>query len=321
MKKALLPVVLSSALAFTAFAQEAPQSEDQKAIRSTIEGYVQAFNAQDAPKLVSYWAENGDYIDLRGRMIKGRENILAEYDTFFKAFGKATMTINVASLDFATEGTVIEDGIREVQFPENQPAREIRYTAVHVKKDGKWLVQNVRDAVVFEESNYDYLSGLEWMVGDWMDEEEGGVVIQTSCVWSPNRNFLIRSFTTMENGEESLGGTQWIGWDPTAGAIRSWLFDSDGGFGQGTWTADGSKWTIDSNSISPNGKTVKETHVMTFIDPNTMSLEATNRLLDGKPLPDLKDIVTHRAGTAGTANTADAPDGKNPLTAARPEDE
>jgi hypothetical protein len=167
-------------------------------------------------------------------MVMGQEGILNEYDAFFKAFGKPTMTINVTSLDFANEDVAIEDGVREVQFPENQPARENRYTAVHVKKDGKWFVHSVRDAVLFKESNYEYLRGLEWMVGEWLDEEEGGVVIQTSCDWSPNRNFLIRSFTTLVNGEETLGGTQWIGWDPVKGNIRSWLFDSDGGYGEGT---------------------------------------------------------------------------------------
>jgi uncharacterized protein (TIGR02246 family) len=299
MMKRVCPFLLVLFSASTVLAQGAPQTEDQKAIRTVIENYVKAFNAQDAQKMVSYWAENGDYVDLRGRMIKGRENILAEYDTFFKAFGKPTMTINVSSLDFANENAVIEDGVREVDFPGNQPTREIRYTAVHVKKDGKWLLQSVRDAVVFEDSNYEYLQGLEWMVGDWLDEGEGGVVIQTSCDWSPNQNFLIRSFTTMVRGKETIGGTQWIGWDSEKKAIRSWLFDSDGGYGEGNWVQDGDKWVIESSSVRPNGKVVKETNVITFVDQDKMSLETKNRTLDGKPLPDVKEIVARREATSG----------------------
>jgi len=294
MKKTVCPFIAVLFSACAVFAQDAPRIEDQKAIQTVIESYVKAFNAQDAEKLVSYWAENGDYVDLRGRMIKGRENIQAEYDTFFKAFGKPTMTIKVSALDFGNEDVVIEDGIREILFPENEPSREMRYTAIHVKKDGKWLVQSVRDAVVFEDSNYDYLRGLEWMVGEWLDEEEGGVAIQTRCDWSTNRNFLIRSFTTMVNGEETIGGTQWIGWDPVKGNIRSWLFDSDGGYGEGAWTQDGDKWIVESNSVSPNGKLVKETHVITFLDQDTMNLETGNRTLDGEPLPDVKVIVARR---------------------------
>jgi len=298
MKKALCLFLAVLFSACTVFAQDAPQTEDQKAIQTVIENYVKAFNAQDAEKLVSYWAEDGNYVDLRGRTIEGRENILAEYDAFFKAFGKPTMTIHVASVELANPDVAIEDGVREIQFPDNQPTREIRYTAVHIKKDGKWLVKSVRDAVAFKDSNYEYLRPLEWMVGDWLDEEEGGVAIQTSCDWSPNRNFLIRSFTTMVNGEETIGGTQWIGWDPVKGNIRSWLFDSDGGFGEGNWVPDGDKWIIEANSVRPNGKLVKETHVITFLDQDQMSLETVDRTLDGQPLPDVKEIVARREGTS-----------------------
>lgn len=298
-KRTLGPMVLILCMAQNVLAQDAPQTEDQKAIRSVIESYVKAFNAQDAGTLASYWEQDGDYIDQRGRMVIGRENILAEYDSFFKAFGKPTMTINVASLDYANEDVVIEDGVREVQFPGDQPTREIRYTAVHVKKDGKWLVHSVRDAVLFKESNYEYLRGLEWMVGEWLDEEEGGVAIQTSCDWSPNRNYLIRTFTTMVNGEETIGGTQWIGWDPIKGNIRSWLFDSDGGYGEGTWVADGNQWTIESNSTCPNRKLVRETYIITLLDQDKMSLEIKGRTLDGSPLPDVKEIVARREGTTG----------------------
>ena len=283
--------------ASTVFAQNAPQTEDQKAIQTVIESYVKAFNAQDTEKLISYWAEDGNYVDLRGRTIEGRDNILAEYNAFFKAFGKPTMTIYVTSVDLTNGDVAIEDGVREVQFPDNQPMREIRYTAVHVKKDGKWLVKSVRDAVVFEQSNYEYLRPLEWMVGEWLDEDEGGVAIQTSCDWSPNRNFLIRTFTTLVNGEETIGGTQWIGWDPVNGKIKSWLFDSDGGCGEGVWVPDGDKWTIEASSVRPNGKLVKETHVITFLDQDKMSLETVDRTFDGEVLPDIKVIVARRAGT------------------------
>ena len=298
MKKIVCPFLAVMVSASPLFAQDAPRTEDQKAIQTVIESYVKAFNAQDAEKLVSYWAENGNYVDLRGRMIEGRENILAEYDSFFEAFGKPTMTLSVTSLDFANADTAVEDGIREIQFPDNQPSKEMRYTAVHVKKDGKWLVQSVRDAVVFEDSNYDSLRGLVWMVGDWLDEEESGVAIQTSCDWSPNRNFLIRTFTTMVNGEETMGGTQWIGWDAVKGKIRSWLFDSDGGYGEGNWVPDGDKWIVECKSVRPNGILVKETHVITFLDQDKMSLETINRTLDGEPLPDVKEIVARREGTS-----------------------
>lgn len=284
--------------ACSAVAQNTPQTEDQKAIQTTIESYVKAFNAQDVNKLGSFWTESGDYMDLRGRLITGRENIQTEYDSFFKAFGKPILTISLVSLHFANESTAIEDGLREIQFPDNQPIREMRYTAIHVKQDGKWLLQSVRDAVVFNDPTSENLRQLDWMVGEWLDEDQGGAAIQTSCNWSPSGKFLIRDFTTMLNGEETIGGTQWIGWDPSKENIHSWLFDSDGGYGEAEWVSDGDKWSIRSKSVRPNGKVVEETHVITFLDQDKMSLETIERTLDGQPLPDVKEIVARREGTS-----------------------
>ena len=42
--------------------------------------------------------------------------------------------------------------------------------------------------------------------------------------------FITRSFTVAAEGHINISGMQIIGWDPVAKAIRSWTFDSDGGF-------------------------------------------------------------------------------------------
>ena len=33
-----------------------------------------------------------------------------------------------------------------------------------------------------------------------------------------------------------------IGYDPVKGRLRSWVFDSEGGFGEGSWRQEGNKW-------------------------------------------------------------------------------
>lgn len=48
--------------------------------------------------------------------------------------------------------------------------------------------------------------------------------------------FCSCSFKVSVPSMDDLEGTQVIGWDPAAGTIRSWMFDSDGGFGEGTWS-------------------------------------------------------------------------------------
>ena len=87
---------------------------------------------------------------------------------------------------------------------------------------------------------YEQLKVLEWMIGEWVDEGED-MTITTVCRWTRNRCFMTRSFKVSTADGRELEGTQIIGWDPAEKRIRSWLFDSEGGFGEARWTRDGSR--------------------------------------------------------------------------------
>ena len=272
----------------------AENQQDKEAIQKTIESYIEAFNAKDSKALASHWAENGDYVNASGAQIKGREAIQKEYEQFFAMAKQPTMEVTITSIYFASDTLVIEDGFREVSVAPNRPASRIRYTLIHVKEDGKWLIQSVRDAVAFEPSNYEHLKGLEWSLGTWVDADESGAVIESNCAWSENRNFIIRTFTTSLGGEVLISGTQWLGWDPVKKEIQSWLFDSTGSIGEGTWTQDGNKWTIQAETKLMSGKVIKETHTITQVDADTIQWESKNRTLDGEALPDTKEVTVKR---------------------------
>ena len=70
--------------------------------------------------------------------------------------------------------------------------------------------------------------------------------IDTTCKWAKNQNFLVRTFSISIGNKLSISGVQIIGWDPAAKQIRSWVFDSNGGFGEGMWTKKGKSWHIQS---------------------------------------------------------------------------
>ncbi len=88
--------------------------------------------------------------------------------------------------------------------------------------------------------------------------------------------------------------THWIGWDPAAKKIRSWIFDADGGFGEGAWSKDGKKWIIKTHSILRDGKKATATYTIAPGDGDTMTLHATERTVDGNALPDNKEIKLKR---------------------------
>jgi hypothetical protein len=84
------------------------------------------------------------------------------------------------------------------------------------------------------------------------DDEEDRV--QTSCQWTKNKNFIVRSFTVSVKDRIQMAGMQVIGWDAAAKRIRSWVFDSDGGFGEGVWQHKGNRWSIKTTDHDLRGQ-------------------------------------------------------------------
>jgi hypothetical protein len=188
----------------------------------------------------------------------------------------------------------VEDGITEVFPPGGQPPSRARYTNVHVKKDGQWLLSSVRDAMFTPPSNYEHLRGLEGAIGDWASENGNGEVERLSLVWTENQNFITGSFSTTLK-HFSLGDLKvWIGWDPVNKNVRSWAFDAAGSFGEGTWTRDGKKWTIKSTMTLPDAKKMTGTRVLTLVDPDTITLQRKDVRVDGNAIPDTKEIKLKR---------------------------
>ena len=121
-----------------------------------------------------------------------------------------------------------------------------------VREGGQWKVAIVQE---WDRDNGldDSLKDLEWLIGTWhvatKDRE-----VTTTYEWDENKTFIRGKYTVKEGGKVVESGTQMIGKDNAEGAIRSWVFQSDGGFGDGLWTRDGKKWTVDFDGVTPDGR-------------------------------------------------------------------
>jgi hypothetical protein len=152
----------------------------------------------------------------------------------------------------------------------------------------------VRDAPFAAPSNYDHLQVLEWVVGNWAGEGGKGDAEHLSVSWTDTQNFLVASFAATVKGVSVGRATHWVGWDPRAKHIRSWIFDATGGFGQGAWSRDGDRWVIKTTSVLPDGKKATATFLLTRVDADTLSLQAKDRTVDGKDAPDTKEVKLKR---------------------------
>jgi hypothetical protein len=147
------------------------------------------------------------------------------------------------------------------------------------------------------------LKELEWMVGSWLDEDETAT-IQTDCAWTKNRNFLTRSFAVVAGDDVAMSGMQIVGWDPAAKQIRSWVFDSDGTFGEGKWTQKDNRWLIQQVGTLPDGSKSTAVNIITKLDDDTCTWQSVSRVVDGELLPNIEEVVVVRKTDAADSLAA-----------------
>jgi uncharacterized protein (TIGR02246 family) len=267
-------------------ADEPPKGAEVPGKGQRSQEFVAAFNKGDAKAVAGFWTPDGDYIDQDGRHYKGRAAIEKLFAKLFAEQKGAKLTVTVTSARMVGTDLALEDGITEVAPADGGPPSAARFSAVLVKKEGAWYFESVRESDAVPPSHAEHFEPLEWLIGDWTGESEKGESATASYEWAENDNFIVGSFATTLNGVPVVGGDQWIGWDAVDKQIRSWSFYSGGGFSESTWTKDGEKWTIKTTAKTGDGKKVSMTNVLTKVDADHLSWQATKVSVDGKSVPD-----------------------------------
>jgi uncharacterized protein (TIGR02246 family) len=234
---------------------------DETAIRANIAKFVTAYNAQDAKAVAALFTADGQIIDKDGALSEGRAAIEKTFKEIFDAAPQKELEVSVESIRFIGSDLAVEVGTtKETPAPGEAPEYD-RYTVLHVKRDGKWLMAFARDEEGQPPTNHEQLLPLGWLVGDWVDDG-GNVVVRSSCHWSDDGNFLLQEFKLEVDGKKAMQVSQRIGWDPITKSVHSWVFDSEGGYGQSAWTRDGDSWVIKATGVRPDGKTASATNVL-----------------------------------------------------------
>jgi uncharacterized protein (TIGR02246 family) len=276
---------------------EEARAADTAAIRAAGAAFMEAYKARDAKKLAALWSPEAIYIDpLNGEEIVGREAIEKVFEEAFADKQDVKIEVEGNSIDFVSPNVAIVRGMAHVIRPGEEPV-DSEYTAVRVKRDGKWLLDRLSQVEKEKAppSNYEHLKELEWMIGSWHDDDpRPAVEIQTDCAWTKNKNFITRAFAVAISDEVRRSGMQIIGWDPVSKQIHSWVFDSDGGFGEGTWTHKGNKWFIQNTITLPDAGKATALNIMTKLDDNSFKWESTNRDIDGELQPNTEPVLVVR---------------------------
>lgn len=139
----LLIALAMFVIAFTSCQQAPPPPPDLAKIRTEIQGmenaFAEAFNARDAAKVVSYYADDAVSLADNSPMLTGKEAILKNQQEQF-ASDTTNMTASFEVIDIHAAGDlVVETGKATFKDPSGAVIYNGKYISVFEKRDGKYL--------------------------------------------------------------------------------------------------------------------------------------------------------------------------------------
>lgn len=261
-------------------------SEEESKIKQLSESYAAAFNAHDSNKISHLLTEDAVYVNFNtDEVIEGKSTLIdylkeqfADHDTSLK--------ITIDSIVFKDADHAVEDGVAEISSKAQPPVQKI-FNAEYVKINDSWLLQKISELNLSKQpSQVEHLKELSWLTGNWIDSDDN-VSLNLSYEWAEGGNFLIQHFTMQILNHKQMEGVQIIGWDPSQEKMRSWIFDTDGGFGESLWFKQGMQWFARTSFTLPDGRKASAMHIYTKVDENTYTFASENRDVDGTLLPNI----------------------------------
>lgn len=266
-------------------AETAPAPSGEEAIRQTARTFVVAFDAGDAQAVADHFLPDGEFIAEDGSLYHGAGAIQQAFAAYFQENPGVRLKLDVEAVRLTAPDLAIEEGTSTIIPAGNQPITESRYQAVHLRRDGRWKLASSRSLEREPASPHEQLKQLEWLVGDWIDESPEATVAH-HCRWSPDGNFLLAEFKVQVGTVVALDGVQRIGWDPIVRQMRSWVFDSAGGFAEGVWARVGDGWVVKMTGVRPDGAAASSTNSYRPTGPDRFIWTSVDRIGGGESEPD-----------------------------------
>jgi uncharacterized protein (TIGR02246 family) len=268
---------------------------DAQAIRKLGQEYVAAYEKGDAKACASFWTNEGEFIADDGQVTEGKAAIEKSYAELFAKKEVRKLEMEVSTLKFPSTDTAVLESTLRRKNAEGEVIASSWNHALLVREGGQWKVAMVRewDRDISHDTK---LADLSWMIGSWSATNKEKEV-SLNYEWDDKKAFIKGQFSIKEGGKVVETGTQMIGKDNSVGLIRSWVFNSEGGFGGGNWYRDGNKWTVDTAGVLPDGREATSSTIYIKLGPNEFTWQSVDRTLAGEPMPDTPPIKVTRQKT------------------------
>lgn len=267
-----------------------PRAADRAAIRKTMQSFAEAFQKSDPVVAGSFMTPGAELIAADGAVIRGREAIQAGYARHFAKNARPKLSLAVKSLDFPSRDTAIEEGLMTIAVGEGEDAESTtnNYSILYVREDGKWYLASIREWTQ-EQSP---LEELEWLIGTWSAKGKESDA-ETTYEWFGNKSFIKASFSIREKST-AVTGMQLIGIDHETNTLRTWTFEADGGYGEGTVVRDGNKWIFETSTALTDRRVMTASNILIHINKNTFTWQPIDLTIDGEQIANLPPVKVVR---------------------------
>jgi uncharacterized protein (TIGR02246 family) len=275
---------------------QAPPADEESAVRAAVDSYTAAINDGKLDGVLAHVAADADFIDDSGKQFRGKADLAEVLKQSLADLKGRKLKSTIVSLHFLRPDVAVVDGKADLTAPDGTTDSG-RYTSTWTRTGGKWLLSSVRDlpdSPAAAEPAPAPLQQLAWLVGDWASQNPT-FAVQLSGRWALNKSFLLLEYTAKGQDGEDLAVAQYFGWDPVDGVIRSWFFDSQGGYGGGDWERQGNTWAALWTGVLSDGQNAASTNSMKFIDDNSFLFRSVDRDIDGLPLADVDAKFVRKA--------------------------
>ncbi len=269
----------------------------REGVREMIQKFSQDYNQGKVDQLASYWTPDAEFtLPATGEVVTGRDAIaqfLEKRSQEIKA-RQLTFTFNPTDTDFSQPDSATVKGIVEITSKDGGLLQRNARKIDLVKQNGQWLISSVKEIEVPPAPPVNpNLKELGWFIGNWKDADED-VNITFNNHWDKYNNFLIQHFKMDVYGLNVMDGIQIIGWDPIDKAIRSWVYDSDGGYGTGLWTKKGDSWYAKLNYVLNDGSKGSATNIYAKNNNGTYSFSSIDRKVGDQSVASIEPVTVQK---------------------------
>ncbi|MDB5388822.1 MAG: hypothetical protein JWM11_4468 [Planctomycetaceae bacterium] len=261
-------------------------------VQTSIKTFAQAFNTHDVKAVSALFTTQAEITNQSGHVTRGRDAVQDIFAKLFTAHPAVSIRFEVQSLRFLSPELAIEEGVSIMSNGDDKaglPPHHDRYTVTHTKVEDKWLVAAARDWPALPPNGAEQLQQLDWLVGEWVDEN-GDTLVHTAYHWSADKHYLLSEYSVQGPGRPAVQGTQRIGWDPRVQKLHSWTFDTAGGFNEGLWSRSGDQWIVKITGVAADGRSRSATNILTQLSQDHATYQSRDRVVGGEVLPDQHEV-------------------------------